>query len=190
MFKRNVWTGPSPLTRGSLTSRAEVDVEVRSIPAHAGQPSRGRTAFLCLPVHPRSRGAAVMGHALPLTHGGPSPLTRGSQLPCAPGQKISGSIPAHAGQPASAIAAYSRSAVHPRSRGAAGQCHAIIRPWGGPSPLTRGSRVPFNRRAKSARSIPAHAGQPLAGSGVALGSRVHPRSRGAASTSGRQAGAA
>ena len=70
--------GPSPLTRGSLEKLDREVCALGSIPAHAGQPSRGRTSALVPGVHPRSRGAAEPKSVMTRYQVGPSPLTRGS----------------------------------------------------------------------------------------------------------------
>ncbi len=93
------YTGPSPLTRGSLSADSPAHGSGGSIPAHAGQPV---TAFICTStgrVHPRSRGAAGSGATAGYYRLGPSPLTRGSLWVSELQQRGAGSIPAHAGQP-------------------------------------------------------------------------------------------
>ena len=172
--------GPSPLTRGSRRADgAEVPLK-RSIPAHAGQPSRAAAGSSCRWVHPRSRGAATSTREASSAVWGPSPLTRGSHTG-QPGQQFSiRSIPAHAGQPMGVELTWAEYAVHPRSRGAAKALRMALQGAAGPSPLTRGSRIQCTQRTPHHRSIPAHAGQPIPDTIAAGGAEVHPRSRGAA----------
>ncbi len=172
--------GPSPLTRGSqVRKQPQVDA-FRSIPAHAGQPVQGGDQGARHPVHPRSRGAAPPRGVGGRFRVGPSPLTRGSQgrvmRQCAP----IGSIPAHAGQPARRRVSPPRSAVHPRSRGAALLPSDTTGNVRGPSPLTRGSPRVLDHRQVHEGSIPAHAGQPDRTNRARFPRWVHPRSRGAA----------
>ena len=172
--------GPSPLTRGSRGQRCWWQKPNGSIPAHAGQPRRRRACVLPATVHPRSRGAAAPAAICAVSTAGPSPLTRGSQLLRHFKYPQSGSIPAHAGQPACCCIRPSASRVHPRSRGAAHAGIATHKPRQGPSPLTRGSRPHPRPGSASTRSIPAHAGQPRHAPARHQQTGVHPRSRGAA----------
>ena len=152
--------GPSPLTRGSPLQDSQHGDCVRSIPAHAGQPSPPPPSAARARVHPRSRGAAGSAVTLATGETGPSPLTRGSLVWAGPARKLRGSIPAHAGQPGSESGATSSEGVHPRSRGAAEAKAASGMAAMGPSPLTRGSHRHHEEVAHGDGSIPAHAGQP------------------------------
>ena len=172
--------GPSPLTRGSPILRLEFFGSSRSIPAHAGQPTRCRPRTCRRWVHPRSRGAASTPPPGSAALGGPSPLTRGSPALLRRLAGLARSIPAHAGQPIALVEALTVVPVHPRSRGAALTCVRQRERSPGPSPLTRGSRARESARRASERSIPAHAGQPRAGPATCQRAPVHPRSRGAA----------
>ena len=172
--------GPSPLTRGSRAVDQGHRAGAGSIPAHAGQPTTAARNNKAPWVHPRSRGAASPISATRSAVLGPSPLTRGSRWPSSGPLGLSGSIPAHAGQPRSAPDHPCGRRVHPRSRGAAiSRCVSIIS-LRGPSPLTRGSLDFKPRPLMADGSIPAHAGQPLESVAGVLVTRVHPRSRGAA----------
>ena len=131
--------GPSPLTRGSPTLQERQVHAAGSIPAHAGQPTKRRPTALWSRVHPRSRGAAPHHDGCTHWHMGPSPLTRGSPDEAPAVAAHFGSIPAHAGQPASALLRCQSQRVHPRSRGAARYTFPALSAAMGPSPLTRGS---------------------------------------------------
>ena len=139
-------------------------------------------------VHPRSRGAAcyAAGGVAELT--GPSPLTRGSRDQHPQRGREPGSIPAHAGQPATSRRWARACRVHPRSRGAAKAKAGLDMRDRGPSPLTRGSQRPQRQGKRFVGSIPAHAGQPVVASQLRQPRRVHPRSRGAAFVGSRRVG--
>ena len=172
--------GPSPLTRGSPPSPSAACWPPGSIPAHAGQPSKTHFWFSLMKVHPRSRGAAWQHAGLVQDVEGPSPLTRGSRHDTGAETWHVGSIPAHAGQPLSASRQARLFWVHPRSRGAAPKTPGMSIKTKGPSPLTRGSQTDDEEAEGERRSIPAHAGQPKAGTVCGCSVWVHPRSRGAA----------
>ncbi len=179
-FSKTSTSGPSPLTRGSPDRADKSARRQGSIPAHAGQPPRRPRTGGTGGVHPRSRGAASALDCLAVKSKGPSPLTRGSRATHPSHALRHGSIPAHAGQPLPPGAPACSAWVHPRSRGAAANCRAPKYRRAGPSPLTRGSPAPGCCRCGEPGSIPAHAGQPCSYTARARGSRVHPRSRGAA----------
>ena len=130
--------GPSPLTRGRLTTSNSTLPAAGPIPAHAGPPSAAFSASVKSRAHPRSRGAARQ-----LFHNGggwqgPSPLTRGRRY--CPNRTAGppGPIPAHAGPPPRSSKTRSRRGAHPRSRGAAAALRFKKHRSQGPSPLTRG----------------------------------------------------
>ncbi len=154
--------GPSPLARGSQYGAAGARRRVGSIPARAGQP-----------LH------QLVSHA---RDAGPSPLARGSRFAGFLTRPAFGSIPARAGQPVPRDDRHRIVGVHPRSRGAAGLRPGFPRACRGPSPLARGSLRRRGPGAHARGSIPARAGQPSTRSSRPTGTRVHPRSRGAAGT--------
>ncbi len=155
--------GLSPRTRGSLPEPADPRVEVRSIPAHAGEPAPGNAAFGPRWVYPRARGGADQYDYIAFRLMGLSPRTRGS----------------HPGRPL----LHRRRRFYPRARGGAAVGLAPLRGNAVLSPRTRGS--PLTRRDGQVRerSIPAHAGEP----GTSCSSRrwgsVYPRARGGAESS-------
>ena len=100
---------------------------------------------------------------------------------------LSGSIPAHAGEPTTPLSSTSSPGVYPRAcGGTAGRVGRRSSLWG-LSPRMRGnpgtSRGPAGRR----RSIPAHAGEPRHGVGGYRWRRVYPRACGGTSTTRRAA---
>ena len=172
-------SGPSPHTRGNPHLLGRAVGFHGSIPAHAGQPRSPTIARITSRVHPRTRGATPPSAVARAASSGPSPHTRGNpgrRQRCAPTR---GSIPAHAGQPASRLGRAWSSRVHPRTRGATPVSESPAERIAGPSPHTRGNPVTHGRRAGGRGSIPAHAGQPVTAALSGPASRVHPRTRGA-----------
>ena len=73
---------------------------------------------------------------------------------------LSGSIPAHAGQPAAPALSCAVRQVYPRACGATNDTNDRIEKWAGLSPRMRGNRFQPLGVGVRTRSIPAHAGQP------------------------------
>ena len=177
-----VGLGLSPPTRGSRRGVRELDYAWGLSP-----PTRGSPRGIMTPVQQRRSGL--------------SPPTRGSLIELLAGQPDRGSIPAHAGEPLLKCSARWTNRVYPRPRGGAegGSC---ANQCNGLSPPTRGSPSPWRHPPPRSRSIPAHAGEPVAVAllrGCSCGSipahageptltghttledRVYPRPRGGAS---------
>ena len=153
--------GLSPPTRGNQRRPLSTARGDGSIPAHAGEPRTRAT----LP----SIGLSVAGL---------SPPTRGN-----PGEPVvdayrAGSIPAHAGEPCSQSWARPSAAVYPRPRGGTHQRRDLRLRVVGLSPPTRGNQLRPSGRARSRRSIPAHAGEPTIAARAASMASVYPRPRG------------
>ena len=72
-----------------------------------------------------------------------------------------GSIPAHAGEPASSYVRRTVKWVYPRPRGGTAVIGGDGRLGHGLSPPTRGNRMAMTATATNPRSIPAHAGEPF-----------------------------
>ena len=177
--------GLSPPTRGSQPLESPLLGTRRSIPAHAGKPGGAARRQVTAGVYPRPRGEARRRRGDRHYAGGLSPPTRGSHGDRGPHGSPRGSIPAHAGKPASGRAPAHASGVYPRPRGEA--C-SIARSSGsadGLSPPTRGSPVSDLGRLGTGESIPAHAGKPCGRPRTRHCTKVYPRPRGeAADTSG------
>ena len=88
------------------------------------------------------------------------------------------SIPAHAGEPWSIRLRPLDGAVYPRPRG--GTAAIFLRSFAAPglSPPTRGNRGDFLALVRRARSIPAHAGEPVDDDVLYPANAVYPRPRG------------
>ena len=78
--------------------------------------------------------------------------------------------------------------AYPRSRGATSMVEIEGRAPSGLSPLTRGNRGVWCRRAAGPGPIPAHAGQPAGTTSPATSARAYPRSRGATAQSATLSG--
>ena len=133
--------GSSPHTRGTLFLARE-DVRVsRFIPAYAGNagPLPGRIGRA--PVHPRIRGERPgAGVSVPVV-GGSSPHTRGTRFLTEITYASLRFIPAYAGNAAGLPDRAGQVLVHPRIRGERTPHQAPVRPRGGSSPHTRGTRA-------------------------------------------------
>ena len=133
--------GLSPRTRGSHPYQHRNASEHGSIPAHAGEPQIVVPGTRVLAVYPRARGGAYRVDAVDRLPPGLSPRTRGSRDRAVRRLRNRGSIPAHAGEPASSGSGAPSTWVYPRARGGAVPKEL---PWwifGGLSPRTRGSRL-------------------------------------------------
>ena len=130
-------------------------------------------------VYPRGCGAADDVIKAVVNIVGLSPRVRGSLSCYWVRNRVSGSIPAGAGQPGTTIKAGMEKSVYPRGCGAAIEGMIFLTMRCGLSPRVRGSQwrrwlgLPFRR------SIPAGAGQPTAQEHTKLGSTgLSPRVRG------------
>ena len=170
--------GSSPLARGTRHAVRLGGLRGRFIPARAGNTPPAPRASAARAVHPRSRGehgdAARRGRAAP----GSSPLARGTPHSGARPRQRSRFIPARAGNTWRRSRASAGTSVHPRSRGEHIDACITDPPYGGSSPLARGTRRRPARRRKSSRFIPARAGNTSSPSPACTRISVHPRSRG------------
>ena len=141
----------------------------------------GLDAGLVSKVYPRPRGGTFGIAAHMETRGGLSPPTRGNLGRSGRVGAPLGSIPAHAGEPASSCPPKSRLRVYPRPRGGTRFGGFAALAFLGLSPPTRGNLDALRPRDRHARSIPAHAGEPHAlGCCIRIRS-VYPRPRGGTS---------
>ena len=91
---------------------------------------------------------------------------------------LTGSIPAHAGEPQASLPRGERGAVYPRPRGGTRRAFGWTPAYEGLSPPTRGNLDVVRVRAYLERSIPAHAGEPDNPSQMDYSGKVYPRPRG------------
>ena len=181
---RDSWADPpvrrglSPPTRGNHFSPTHPELRRGSIPAHAGEPHPSHPPPTLYKVYPRPRGGTPHGGGGGQLDLGLSPPTRGNLSLHNPVSGATGSIPAHAGEPARARHSPRARAVYPRPRG--GTLAAIQRQsdaWG-LSPPTRGNPALAVVAPDARGSIPAHAGEPRRRSMRRAARTVYPRPRG------------
>ena len=178
-------SGLSPPTRGNPLTKDARRCYARSIPAHAGEPLARLRRPRLTTVYPRPRGGTRPRSSAPLSAPGLSPPTRGNPTPRAKEHPSARSIPAHAGEPTSSKTRSSRGTVYPRPRGGT-LCLSLKRVrLLGLSPPTRGNHRVEQPRPSPARSIPAHAGEPVSTSVDGRATRVYPRPRGGTAILGR-----
>ena len=171
--------GLSPLTRGNHHRQRGPIHRGGPIPAHAGQPQRRRGEGAPPGAYPRSRGATgAMAPTRPRAKG-LSPLTRGNRRDSTRPADLRGPIPAHAGQPFTAVGTEVSIRAYPRSRGATLIMSLCWRVWPGLSPLTRGNPQGPRPGTLAGGPIPAHAGQPGIQQLFHVLFGAYPRSRGA-----------
>ena len=174
-----LFRGLSPRMRGNRRCAISKEVSARSIPAHAGQPSRYPLRDSGSKVYPRACGATCAWRLLGARRSGLSPRMRGNHNPPVVNTNNQRSIPAHAGQPSNCPLAKREFAVYPRACGATEFRDLIARACKGLSPRMRGNHSIFTGAIQIRRSIPAHAGQPYPGRLHVSRPRVYPRACGA-----------
>ena len=151
----------------------------RSIPAHAGQPRDADRERPLHEVYPRACGATSYTLLTALSSRGLSPRMRGNRALSRRNRIITGSIPAHAGQPETRPYCRKAAAVYPRACGATRFRAALPLCSCGLSPRMRGNRHKDIHEISAARSIPAHAGQPSPSHIYPPYCKVYPRACGA-----------
>ena len=177
-FSNSSSDGLSPRTRGNQRPTPHRVWHRGSIPAHAGEPERHGGGGLCRRVYPRARGGTDDILYSDQRDIGLSPRTRGNQSVDRPAVAVSGSIPAHAGEPDTALNESVPGMVYPRARGGTLVGEQSVSTIRGLSPRTRGNPGKGTPRGTVAGSIPAHAGEP-APAGRSCGENwVYPRARG------------
>ena len=182
-------TGLSPRVRGSPAGPADARQSHGSIPACAGEPTRSAARPSKCRVYPRVCGGAKMARIRtikpeglsPRVRGGLSPRVRGSQLRNQRLDRVRGSIPACAGEPAVFSGTTWGQEVYPRVCGGADRRRRIAHERRGPSPRVRGSPRQVLRLPASEGSIPACAGEPRTTDLLRRVDWVYPRVCGGAS---------
>ena len=152
--------GSSPLSRGILAQRHDLQRTRGIIPALAGNT-----------IEPA-------GPVLPAGSVGSSPLSRGIPEIRRWFKMSTGIIPALAGNTRASSCRCCPRADHPRSRGEYYLWRSVAWNGGGSSPLSRGIQLPETPTIVPARIIPALAGNTRAWHAQLLDPGDHPRSRG------------
>ena len=152
--------GLSPPVRGNRDHAALLQVQVRSIPARAGEPYHQRGLGLSPWVYPRPCGGTLNLLAFTRTSGGLSPPVRGNLCYRLRRFGPGGSIPARAGEPLSTSSIHTRRPVYPRPCGGTHHHHQQDLYREGLSPPVRGNQDLMPSLFGSKGSIPARAGEP------------------------------
>ena len=171
--------GLSPRMRGNRYVERRRGHQGRSIPAHAGQPSRPGYRTATETVYPRACGATENCGRMHSAPHGLSPRMRGNRPQSRSRPRSAGSIPAHAGQPELVSSQMNNRRVYPRACGATYDCFHPSTRCRGLSPRMRGNHDVHEKELALVRSIPAHAGQPARAAKVHQARWVYPRACGA-----------
>ena len=137
--ERDIGEGLSPPTRGNRAGLPLFRRLRRSIPAHAGEPPGRAAERRSRGVYPRPRGGTASSRIAASRKSGLSPPTRGNRRRGVARRAQVGSIPAHAGEPATAIAPPDTDGVYPRPRGGTPERVGGFLISEGLSPPTRGN---------------------------------------------------
>ena len=172
------YKGLSPRMRGNPVLVHDRFCILGSIPAHAGEPAHASSRPLTAGVYPRACGGTGIRKRYPLSRYGLSPRMRGNQIPAQGGSGGRGSIPAHAGEPAASKIRRTCHGVYPRACGGTPSESRAVRIQDGLSPRMRGNPEAGEAIGAKVRSIPAHAGEPVAFCRAAVGAGVYPRACG------------
>ena len=167
--------GLSPRVRGNRVNPPALDERGRSIPACAGEPASGPSLRRMASVYPRVCGGT---HSLPsasLSAMGLSPRVRGNLFIRALCAWLYRSIPACAGEPQLWQRLPSLRGVYPRVCGGTVTSSSSVAAFSGLSPRVRGNLPSSFLSVFAGRSIPACAGEPVAGIVRTIHGEVYPR---------------
>ena len=148
------------------------------IPARAGNTNSTQYSPMLARAHPRSRGEHELDTVFPNAGEGSSPLARGTPRYLTSIRRMTGLIPARAGNTRHWRGRTCRLGAHPRSRGEHRHSIPIERAFAGSSPLARGTPERCLTQQGFLGLIPARAGNTRAAREGRPGARAHPRSRG------------
>ena len=152
--------GLSPRGRGNPSSSPGVNVQIRSIPAWAGEPCWQRHTKRARKVYPRVGGGTASAIASAGRHEGLSPRGRGNPVRRRRAGDADRSIPAWAGEPIGHPIVALIGGVYPRVGGGTLAPPLVSMAILGLSPRGRGNRVLLSAVPTLIRSIPAWAGEP------------------------------
>ena len=154
-----VGLGSSPRVRGKPLDLLVAVVDLRIIPARAGQTRHSMRRIPAIADHPRACGANAAYFCTVALESGSSPRVRGKQLRGLHGGHHLRIIPSRAGQTRPPSWWSSRTPDHPRACGANARSHSTTRSASGSSPRVRGKPIPTQCGSANMRIIPARAGQ-------------------------------
>mgnify|MGYP001641353420 CR=1 FL=1 len=153
-------------------------VEMRFIPACAGNTASGRFPHISSAVHPRMRGEHHFGHRVHTDRYGSSPHARGTRRPQSCLLRGGRFIPACAGNTLHPVLLLLILSVHPRMRGEHRNTSPTHAAASGSSPHARGTPGGNWHFRGAHRFIPACAGNTCCRYRTATSAAVHPRMRG------------
>ena len=164
--------------RGNLLVGAVLRGLQGTIPAHAGEPDSKFDTRLQSRDYPRACGGTSISAESPEIHWGLSPRMRGNLMADPSGGLVSGTIPAHAGEPGCAYTYCKVGWDYPRACGGTTTASAPILRVRGLSPRMRGNRCLVFSAILLVGTIPAHAGEPVIEASSMSGKRDYPRACG------------
>ena len=169
-----------PRAGGATAMRPDEGMLVKGpSPRGRGQPPSQIETALSPGDHPRAGGATPNRSARRALSKGPSPRGRGNHRRGHSWRGGHRTIPARAGQPLARGFSSRTRRDHPRAGGATGCSSILSGSSGGPSPRGRGNHCGDGKRAPSAGTIPARAGQPRPHNMWRKRDADHPRAGGA-----------
>ena len=167
--------GLSPRVRGNRSETGDTTGLAGSIPACAGEPYVSVRRRRDTGVYPRVCGGTPTAEDRTARNPGLSPRVRGNRAKRCSRHHGDRSIPACAGEPATARSWNSETGVYPRVCGGTRVNHAYPEGTKGLSPRVRGNQTGESGRGLPMRSIPACAGEPSANGRSSTRDGVYPR---------------
>ena len=170
--------GSSPLARGTPRTSIVSRLQMRLIPARAGNTTLQKELAAKTSAHPRSRGEhQIMRISIGVACGS-SPLARGTQHVNWVLVGYLRLIPARAGNTNPRHRLVALISAHPRSRGEHDGAALRVEDSRGSSPLARGTLTAHSQAVDKSRLIPARAGNTPIRTPPRVHISAHPRSRG------------
>ena len=174
----NPYEGLSPRVRGNQHKDQLTVDGLGSIPARAGEPLYLHPHSTDEWVYPRACGGTIAQDPPPPNRLGLSPRVRGNHQGDRLPSSLLRSIPARAGEPFRHMTVFRCVEVYPRACGGTFGVEDAAYCEHGLSPRVRGNLGIYHWMSTKHRSIPARAGEPLAGLRGGVGVRVYPRACG------------
>ena len=150
--------GSSPRMRGTLLVLGHETLELRIIPAHAGNTQEQRRWISVMTDHPRACGEHGSFRVRRTSNSGSSPRMRGTPAYRESHNRTSRIIPAHAGNTRPPPGRTTAPPDHPRACGEHPAVAIAVPTMGGSSPRMRGTPGTTLVDGTYCRIIPAHAG--------------------------------
>ena len=146
--------------RGNRLGTPDVHVELRSIPAYAGEPPQWHGSRPSPRVYPRVCGGTRERYKFLYLRKGLSPRMRGNPRHIGAATAGAGSIPAYAGEPLLPLLVFAQQMVYPRVCGGTVAAEQFVYRRLGLSPRMRGNLRSHLGDGLRIGSIPAYAGEP------------------------------